>query len=48
MYNVLGGVTSFGLVLTRVPPASFRWSVIAFNENGRVGKLSDDRLLIRD
>ncbi len=48
LYNVLGGGTSFVLDLSRMPPASLRWSVIAFNEAGRVGKFSDDRLIVRD
>lgn len=48
LYNVLGGGTSFTLDLTRMPPASLRWSVIAFDDGGRVGKFSEDRLIVRD
>lgn len=48
LYNVLGGGTSFTLDLSRMPPGSLRWSVIAFDDAGRVGKFSEDRLLVRE
>ena len=48
LYNVIGGGTSFTLDLTRMPPGSLRWSVIAFDDSGRVGKFSDDRLIVRE
>lgn len=48
LYNVLGGGTSFRLDLTRFPTGSLRWSVIAFNDEGRLGKFSEDRLLVRE
>ncbi len=47
LYNVVGA-TSFVLDLSRMPPGSLRWSVLAFNDEGRVGKFSEDRLLVRD
>ena len=47
LFNVLGK-TSYTLDLSRMPPGSLRWSVLAFGDEGRVGKFSEDRLLIRD